>query len=176
MRAEQTILTRGLPKTGQVTVYKGGDDGDVQAGWWKGRKIADNKTRFIAKALNGDDVVIDLATGLMWPADGSGEGCAFGNTATWDNSIIYLNGLDFAGFTDWRLPNFRELSSIIDYGHYDPIFDVTLFPNTLLDYYWSSTCVFGIASSKWCLYFKTGSIARYDKTEVHYLRGVRGGL
>ena len=58
------IHSRGLPKTGQTVKYADGDDGDYEAGWWKGKLVSNNKTRFIQKRIDGDDIVFDRATGL----------------------------------------------------------------------------------------------------------------
>ncbi|GAJ23406.1 unnamed protein product, partial [marine sediment metagenome] len=101
---------------GQITSYRNGDDGEYEAGWWRGRLNADNKTRFIAKTIGGGSVVIDLATGLMWPADGVAAGCNNGVALSWEAAIDYALSLDFAGFTDWRIPNVKELASIIDFS------------------------------------------------------------
>ncbi|GAG60614.1 unnamed protein product, partial [marine sediment metagenome] len=48
MRTKHIALTRLLPKTGQVTEHDEGDDGTFQAGWWRGKTVANNKTRFIS--------------------------------------------------------------------------------------------------------------------------------
>ena len=176
MDAEQVILSRGLPKTGQTQAYGVEDDGVVEAGWWVGRKIADNKTRFIAKTLDGDDVVIDLATGLMWPADGNGGGCYSGGQLSWDTANIFCEGLDFAGFTDWRLPNIRELASLVDYGQITICIDPTFFPNTKVDVYWSSSTYVGDILKAWPIHFGTGNNRLFAKTDTYYLRAVRGGV
>ncbi len=109
------ILTYGLPKTGQIIEYQAGDDGTYEAGWWKGRLNADNRTRYVADTIDGDDVVLDLATGLLWAADGNAAGCNNGATATWANAVNYAEALTFAGSSDWRLPNVKELLSIVEY-------------------------------------------------------------
>ncbi|GAH35530.1 unnamed protein product, partial [marine sediment metagenome] len=77
MDTGQVILSQGLPKTGQETEYREGDDGTYEFGWWKNRLNANNKTRFIAKTIGVHAVVIDLATGLMWPADGDDFGLKY---------------------------------------------------------------------------------------------------
>jgi len=143
------ILTRGLTKTGQRTEYQAGDDGTYEAGWWIGRLNADNRQRFYPRTIGGDDVVLDRATGLMWAADGNAAGCNNGNPILWANGIIYAEGLTFAGFTDWRLPNFIEIVSICLLenaaipgvkGVGAPFINQNIFPNTG-DEYWSGTTV-----------------------------------
>lgn len=58
---------------------------------------------------NGDGTITDLATGLMWMQDDSGSGME------WQDALSYCEALEYAGHTDWRLPNAKELQSIVDY-------------------------------------------------------------
>ncbi|MEP4077319.1 DUF1566 domain-containing protein [Haloferula sp.] len=59
---------------------------------------------------NGDSTVTDQATGLMWQQDDSGQGML------WKESLAYAEGSTHAGYDDWRLPNAKELQSILDYS------------------------------------------------------------
>ena len=172
----KNILTRQLPKTGQTTMYNLGDDGKYESGWWKGRLNANNKVRFIAKTIGGDDVVIDRATGLMWAADGNKAGCLNGGAYQWTQALVGASVLDFAGFTDWYLPNIFQLVSLVDYGKNSPPLDTTLFPNTVVGYYQSSTTLNALTTSKWIVHFSHGRIIYLPKTDNAYLRCVRGGL
>lgn len=59
---------------------------------------------------NGDGTISDYATGLMWQkADDS-------KSRDWEASLTYSEHLELAGHTDWRLPNAKELQSIVDYS------------------------------------------------------------
>lgn len=95
---------------------------------------------------NGDGTVSDLATGLLWTQADSGS------TLDWPSALDYCERLVLAGRDDWRLPNAKELHSLVDYSRapavtgspaIDPIFEVTPITNEggLLDYpyYWTST-------------------------------------
>jgi len=95
---------------------------------------------------NGDGTITDHATDLMWTQDDSTVG------VTWEEALAYANGMDFAGHSDWRLPNVKELQSIVDYTRspdttaspaIDPLFHATPITNEAVqtDYphYWSST-------------------------------------
>lgn len=95
---------------------------------------------------NGNGTISDNATGLMWKKDDNGEG------VIWENALSYAETSEFAGYTDWRLPNAKELQSIIDYTRspsttnsaaIDPLFNCTGITNEdgVADYpfYWSST-------------------------------------
>lgn len=95
---------------------------------------------------NGDGTITDLATGLMWLQDDSKEGM------NWKNALSYAENLTAAGYSDWRLPDVKELQSILDYSRsldttnsaaIDEIFNCS----TIIDeggnvnyaFYWSST-------------------------------------
>ena len=170
------ILSRGLPKTGQVTEYVAGDDGTYEAGWWLKRLNANNRTRFVAKTIDGDVVVFDRATGLCWAADGDEAGCNNGDTITWANAIAYANGLDFAGFTDWRVPNINELLSILDFSTISPTITEPPFINTVSAEYWSSTTYSGLTTWGYYVIFDNGGCAIKPKTDTYQLRCVRGGI
>jgi hypothetical protein len=58
---------------------------------------------------NDDGTITDLATGLMWMKDDSRIG------DDWEDALAYAETLAFAGHDDWRLPNVKELQSIVDY-------------------------------------------------------------
>ena len=60
---------------------------------------------------NGDGTVTDLATGLMW------QQADDGNARNWQEALAYADGLNLAGYDDWRLPSAKELQSIVDYTH-----------------------------------------------------------
>jgi len=151
--------------TGQTTYYRAGDDGDLEAG------VAFNYTD------NADGTITDNVTGLTWAKDGNGKGCNWGQQTDWDSAIDYCNSLDLGGFSDWRLPNIRELQSIANYGRY-PAVDSTFFPNTNIMYYWSSTSSAYNTNYAWVIYFTNGGVHTNDsylsKTESWYLRAVRG--
>ncbi|MCG8341477.1 MAG: DUF1566 domain-containing protein, partial [Chlorobiales bacterium] len=77
---------------------------------------------------NGDGSISDKSTGLMWTQSDNGEGI------DWENALSYCENLNLAGYSDWRLPNAKELHSIVDYSKspdttnsaaIDPIFDIT---------------------------------------------------
>ncbi len=62
---------------------------------------------------NGDNTISDIATQLMWSKDDSGVGM------DWQAALEYvvkLNEEEFLGYNDWRLPDAKELHSIVDYA------------------------------------------------------------
>ena len=95
---------------------------------------------------NGNGTVTDQATGLMWQQGDSGSGMI------WEDALDYCEDLTLAGLSDWRLPDAKELQSIVDYSRspgttssaaIDPIFNVTTIQNEAgqTDYpcYWTGT-------------------------------------
>lgn len=95
---------------------------------------------------NGDGTITDLATGLMWMTADSGSGME------WEEALEWSENLEYAGYDDWRLPDAKELQSIVDYTRspdttnsaaIDPMFDVTQITdeggNTNYPFYWTST-------------------------------------
>jgi hypothetical protein len=66
-----------------------------------------------AFSRDSSGVVADSATGLAWQDDYSDNGGDI-KSATWQDALIYCEELTLGGISDWRLPNIRELKSIVD--------------------------------------------------------------
>jgi hypothetical protein len=110
----------------------------------------------------------------MWARDGDGKGCNWGDPTDWDSAVDYCDNLDFDGYDDWRLPNIKELQSIIDYGRANPAIDTDIF-NTYSDYHWSSTSSLYDTDSALRADFGYGGLVYRSKTDTYYVRAVRGG-
>ncbi|MFW5837562.1 MAG: DUF1566 domain-containing protein [Desulfovibrionaceae bacterium] len=72
-------------------------------------------TGWAAFTDNGDGTISDSTTGLVWQKDGDTAG-----QKTWENALSYCQALDLGGEEDWRLPDRKELQSIVDYTADDP--------------------------------------------------------
>ncbi|MBN1654052.1 MAG: DUF1566 domain-containing protein [Deltaproteobacteria bacterium] len=150
----------------------------------RGPKI--NARTFTKKDL----VVLDDASSLMWQACSAGQtvtNCS-GNALqfSWQDANDYCDTLnDYAGYNDWRLPNVRELLSLIDYTKVDPAVDLIAFPETQSGYYWSSTPIEGYPDHAWYVDFLYGH-TKFDRgselvpntitafvTRTYYVRCVR---
>jgi len=90
---------------------------------------------------NNDGTVTDVDTGLMWSQTPS-------STLGWVNAITYAENLTLAGYADWRLPNIKELQSLIDVTRatasgstLTPCINRILFPAVTATAHWSSTSV-----------------------------------
>ncbi|MCX7046923.1 MAG: DUF1566 domain-containing protein, partial [Candidatus Sumerlaeota bacterium] len=91
---------------------------------------------------NGDGTITDRATGLMWQKADSGKGL------NWEEALACAANLKLAGHSDWRLPNAKELQSIVDYTRapsvtqsaaISPLFQVTKLSDGDYPFFWSST-------------------------------------
>jgi len=188
----------GFPATGQTTAYGPGSDGDVQAGGT------------LSYTDNGDGTITDNVTGLMWEkksADGSihnqdnvytWSGASYGSTNIMDGTVTTFlatlnSGGGFAGHTDWRIPNYKELVSILNLEKsvpaVSPAFNtacasgcpVTSCSCTKSQVYWSSTTNRGNPGAAWGVNFLNGFVSAYakwsnDYPNLQYVRAVRGGL
>lgn len=118
---------------------------------------------------NGDGTVNHKRIGLIWQKEDDNT------TRTWENAISFCESLSLADRNDWRLPNIRELESIVDAGHYSPAINETYFPNSKSSYYWSSTTLAIDTSYAWYVNFSYGYVHYYKKEHKSYTRCVRGG-
>jgi hypothetical protein len=168
LRSDST-LSAPVPKTGQTTSYATGDDGDLELG------VAWPSPRFITGTTG---VVTDTLTGLIWlePAN-----CF--DQRTWEQALTDTNTLnsgecglnDGSVEGDWRLPNLRELQSLIDYGHIQPALPDGHPFTVPADGHWTSTTCADPTSDAWALDLYAGNLARNSKTRTYYVWPVRGG-
>ena len=103
-------------------------------------------------------VVIDDKTGLIWQENKGAD-------KTWQEAIVYCDELILADRSDWRLPNIKELQSIVDRDRVDPAIHNS-FINNVQGYYWSSTTYLDDSSKAWTLDFNNGKNYPFrEKTE-----------
>ena len=115
----------------------------------------------------------DNITGLMWQqADDDVK-------RVWEDAITYCEDFTLADHTDWRLPNYKELRSIVDYNQFNPAIDETYFLNIkpFSRSYWTSTTAANETDSAWSVDFEDGDTDRTFKLpwSTLYVRCVRGG-
>lgn len=113
---------------------------------------------------NGDGTVTDLLTGLMWKQDESGQ-------LGLEDALRYCDELRLGGYDDWRMPNIRELATLIDLNYTDGVwFHKNLFPGTItkpLGFYWSSSTY--ASTFGWGVNFQFGYDGYYaDKINGEY--------
>ena len=165
-----------VPQTGQTESYYPGDDGYLEKG------IDSPQPRFTD---NANGTVTDNLTGLIWLKDPNRLG-----KWTWSGALDVCNGLgdddvnltdgSFSG--DWRLPNIRELQSLIHYGFNDPALPNTNGTGkwsegdpfigvqcnvTYCGYYWSSTTATG-SGDAFYMYLGGGFVGGLSKNHYGY--------
>lgn len=131
---------------------------------------------------NQDGTVTDKQTGLMWTkcaVGASGDDCKTDRYQTfgWDAALQQVGtvnqDLSLANYDDWRLPNRKELATLINYQCYSPAINDTLFPNTPQVYFWSSSPVADTTKSTWSIYFRHGTFYKHSRTSKIAVRLVR---
>jgi hypothetical protein len=168
-----------LPQTGQTTCYDSdggvidcagpgkGQDGDLRAG------VPWQNPRFTVSG----DCVTDNLTGLMWTRNGNMPG----GPLTWQGAINYLSttvnsGAGTCGHSDWRLPNRKELRSLVDYSRCNPALpDGHPFTNVQWDGYWSSSTSAGSTDYAWIVVIWSGNVSSLSKSGTYYDWPVRTG-
>lgn len=135
---------------------------------------------------NGDGTVTDKATGLTWMRCAVGQtwssatstcsGTAVGYT--WQTALSEADGYSYAGHTDWRLPNDKELASLTERACYSPAINLDMFPNTdPSGVFWTSTPSAATVGDAWTVSMTSGN-SRDDQTMTgnsFSVRLVRGG-
>jgi len=121
--------------------------------------------------INGDGTVTDTVAGLMWQQN-EAPGTFF---YTWEMALSYSRDLVVGVYDDWRLPNNKELWSLVDYGKYNPALDDAVFPDARQSMHWSSTTGAGGTDFAWVTNFQTGFSHPGDKGTYPDVRAVRGG-
>jgi len=88
----------------------------------------------------GNGTVRDLTTGLMWQQANARENLVADYQFTWQNALRHCENATTDGHLDWRLPNIKELQSLVHYGENDGLASVfTQETPSGAPYYWSST-------------------------------------
>ncbi len=131
--------------------------------------------------VNTDGTVTHNTTGLMWARcasgqtwDESNQSCTgIANQVTWVAALTLANTTTFAGYTDWRLPNIKELSSIVERMCVEPSINLSLFPNTPSENFWTSTTLTNEPTRAWSFAFYNGKNNSKDKSVDLFLRFVR---
>ena len=159
-------------KTGQTYSYEANDDGDLQRGVdWPEPRFENN--------VNG--TITDHLTGLIWLKNAD---CAEGKMI-WKDALTYCSDLadgscgltDGSAAGDWRLPNKKELLSLIDYSQYNPpLPQGHLFDNVQLSCYWSATTYACSDRYAWHVCMDYGQMGSgYKSSNFKYVWPVRAG-
>lgn len=122
---------------------------------------------------NKNGTITDNLTGLLWQKTVSSD------SMNWEEALAYCEGLVLAEQDDWRMPNIKELLSLVDFERYDPAINRSYFPgNNLSRNFWSSTSdprKPGDAGWAYSVDFAWGSISHQSRDGYIPVRCVRGG-
>jgi hypothetical protein len=158
-----TRTSAPVPRTGQTNTFRPGDDGDLEVG------VNSPSPRFTVQT--DPDVVRDNLTGLMWTSSANIDG-----PKDWPSAVDFCQALNHGGYDDWRLPNIRELQSLIDFGQFDPALPAGHdFIDVQSDNYWSSTMLADPSGDAWFMRLTDGYIDVSGTTALLYVWPVRGG-
>ena len=168
LKAMEAIGFAPVIETGQTIPYALGDDGDLEMG------ITWPEPRFIN---NEDGTVTDNLTGLIWTRNANlYEG------TDWSQALSNCSDCNVGDYNDWRMPNVKELQSLIDYGEESsalpadhPFDNVQTESDEFEDGYWSSTTYAHLSDDAWSVYFDTGIVDGDVKSSKHHVWPVRGG-
>jgi hypothetical protein len=132
-----------------------------------------------------DGTVIDSATGLIWKV--CSEGQAYNGTSggcegaampyAWQQALqraAAVNATGFSGQSSWRLPNSKELSSIVERQCIGPAINLGIFPATPANVFWSAS-PYGNPTYALGVSFIDGATGTYFMSSLRYVRLVRGG-
>jgi hypothetical protein len=127
------------------------------------------------KAVSGDVVVVDNATGLMWHQSGSDDYISCDDAKEWVEDLNSEEG--YAGYNDWRLPTVDEAASLLESSkkngdlYIDPVFSKKqewIWTGDMFEYEDGS-------ESAWDVGFDGGRVGRYHFSNDGYVRPVRSG-
>ena len=114
---------------------------------------------------------MDSATGLMWQDDFAVQR----TYKNWKEAKEYCENLTLEEYSDWRLPNIYELTTLLDNRKSNLPYIIDGFNNITSDFYWSSTFDIVYAGGAWGVYFSNGYNSLKDKISSNYVRCVRAG-
>lgn len=132
--------------------------------------------------LHNDGTVTHNSTGLMWMRCSLGQtwdgstctGAA--STFTWQNALGAAQSHNFAGHSDWRLPNKNELASLVEQRCVSPAINSKIFPSTPTGgSFWSSSPYAGYSGGAWYVDFLDGDVNGGSKGYNGQVRLVRAG-
>jgi len=148
-----------------------GQDGELKNGVrWPWPRFGDN----------GDGTQTDKLTGLIWSKDGNPAG----KSMLWPGTLDYvatLNARNWLGYADWRLPNRKELMSLVNREQANSALWLASegFLNIPEDFCcWSSNTFPDSIDYAWYVDLQYGNVSRWDKNGVLscYVWPVRGGF
>ncbi len=130
-------------------------------------------------SINGQEVT-DTETGLIWqkcPLGKAGSDCSSGaaQTLDWGNALQAAVTQAQTTGKAWRLPNIKELDSIVEEKCVNPVINLTIFSNTDSSTFWSASPNVNNSNTAWTVNFDYGDSPYNYKNNSQYVRLVRTG-
>jgi hypothetical protein len=110
------------------------------------------------------ELVLDTTTNLIWQDDATPV------AMVWEDTITYCEASNLGGYSNWRLPNYNELYSLVDRSIYSPALSPNFQNVVISSYYWSSTTYAPSVSNAWGVSFDNGYDSAYRKAANRYVR------
>jgi len=129
-----------------------------------------------------DGTAIHLVTGLMWKRCAEGQTWNSGSCTEsgWASMFTWMSALQhahaesaFAGYDDWRLPNIKELGTIVEISCSAPAINAAVFPGAPGGLFWSSSPNFSDSGKAWPIQFTHGISYPAEKSSMASVRLVR---
>lgn len=119
----------------------------------------------------GNDLVLDHVTDRMWQ-----QYCEYG-PMPYEQALVLADTAQRGGFTDWRLPDIKELESLRETLEKSPCVDMMFFPCVMNGRsLWSSTTLSAKSPTQaWLLQPELGIVTYGEKATSQYVLLVRGG-
>ena len=121
---------------------------------WTERRPAgnvDNRWSGVASDADGSNLIAGVFNGRLYTAVGTGELLKM----TWQEAIDACLNLNYADLSDWRMPNIKELASLLLILQDGTFVDHNIF-KVEDEYYWSSTTYHGDINKAWCVNWSDG--------------------
>ena len=137
-------------------------------------------TRYTVGA--NQETVLDTQTNLTWlrcsiGQTSVGDSCTGTATSlTWQGALQaaeQANSVNLAGYNDWRVPNIKELASLVALHCFIPSINTALFPNTASSSYWSSSPLANDSDNAWFVDFSNGNDDTFNRSNFRRVRLVR---
>lgn len=124
-------------------------------------------TAITANNMTVSEVIVDEAAGAS-------ISFAAVDDLIWD-ALDQANANELGGYSDWRIPNYYELASLVDLGVYNPCIDTAFFPSTPSSYHWTSSTRPDNTAYAFYVHFYNGYVYGCSKeANKYYVRLVRG--
>ena len=132
--------------------------------------------------VHGDGTVTDTVTGLMWMQCSMGQdydydagncnSSAAASSYSWHEALEAAEAHSLADHTDWRLPNIRELASLVARDGAEPAINNAIFSATSANY-WSASLAAADSNQAWLINFTIGNDLTGDHGDANHIRLVR---